>query len=99
MIICVQHLMQRGEAAPKSLREFPKTLRHLAVVVVQDALELALDFPVNAVHAYLLENEEFKALLAWYKEPESQQVICTPYILEVILLKNVDVFITLRSFL
>ncbi|WIA17347.1 hypothetical protein OEZ85_014210 [Tetradesmus obliquus] len=44
-----------------------KLLRMLAVVAVQDALELAAGYPGNPVHKMLLQHERFKLLLEKYR--------------------------------
>jgi hypothetical protein len=42
------------------LENLVKLLRMLAVVAVQDALELAEAYPANPVHSMLLANDRFK---------------------------------------
>ena len=46
----------------------PGILEMLATVLVQDSLLLAELYPRNRVHAHLLRNEEFRAMLVVYKE-------------------------------
>lgn len=53
-------VQQMGSTASPSMKAVPKLLECLAVVVVQDALELAEEHPENPVHAMLLENETFR---------------------------------------
>jgi hypothetical protein len=49
-----EQVEEMGNAALPSRRALPKLLSYLAVVVVQDALELAERFPNNPVHRQLL---------------------------------------------
>lgn len=49
-----------GKEATTSMMSIPFLLDYLARVVVQDALELAEEFPDNPVHALLLEDDEFR---------------------------------------
>lgn len=49
-----------GRRASISVRSVPVVLRTLAIVVVQDALELAEDFSKHPVHAMLLEDNDFQ---------------------------------------
>ena len=43
-----------------SARAFPKFMREMAVVAVQDSLDLAESFPGNLVHARLLSHPTFR---------------------------------------
>ena len=49
-----------GHRANISVRALPVVLRTLAIVVVQDALELAEKFSEHPVHAMLLEDAAFQ---------------------------------------
>ena len=49
-----------GKGATNSMRSVPAALRYLGVVVVQDALEDAMEMPENPVHAFLLQNPLFQ---------------------------------------
>ena len=51
-----------GAAANISVSALPVVLRSLAVVLVQDALELAEAMPKNTVHAMLLQNATFECV-------------------------------------
>ena len=42
------------------MKGMPKVLEYLAVVLVQDALELAEKYPENPVHAHLLDHHLFE---------------------------------------
>lgn len=55
----VQTVKDLGKDATNSMRSVPKALAYLAVVVVQDALEDAEDYPENPVHARLLNEPIF----------------------------------------
>ena len=53
----------------RSARAFAATiLDMLLMVLVQDSLELAPIYPGNRVHARLLADEEFQAMLVIYEE-------------------------------
>ena len=52
--------MAEKREANISVRAFPQVLRELAVVAVQDALDLAESFPGNEVHARLLRHPVFR---------------------------------------
>ena len=49
-------------------------LRHAQVVLVQDALEIAPQYPDHPVFARLLAKPEFKALLQEYQEKKAAGV-------------------------
>lgn len=61
----------------KTLETFPQTLRYLAMVLVQDALELAEAFPNFPLYQELLQQVLFIKALAKYKEKKSAWVVST----------------------
>ena len=56
----LQTVEDMGASASNSMRSVPKALAYLAMVVVQDALELAERYPDNPVHALLLGQPAFR---------------------------------------
>jgi hypothetical protein len=52
-----------GKRATGSMLALPKVLSYLGVVVVQDALELAEEFPSNPVHKLLLRQPLFRCVV------------------------------------
>ena len=54
-----QKIASLGSAARPSHLAVPKVLQYLGVVLVQDALELAEEFPDDPVHRLLLNDGEF----------------------------------------
>lgn len=63
-----ERVAEVGAAATGSMVTMPKTLSVLAEVGIQDALELAEEYPNNAMHAILLKSSEFLDLLQRYKQ-------------------------------
>jgi hypothetical protein len=53
-------VLEMGADASPSHRVWPGLLYYLAVVLIQDALEMAEGYPDNPVHAMLLETDAFK---------------------------------------
>lgn len=53
-------MRSRKEEVPVSLTELLKAVPYLAVVVVQDALELAEEFPQPLAHQLLLKEPTFR---------------------------------------
>jgi len=49
-----------GAKASNSVRSMPQTLRYLAQVMVQDALELADKYSNNRFHQALIQNSQFQ---------------------------------------
>ena len=56
----IAEMAASNKRVPTSARNLELLFPYLASVVVQDALELAEDFPANPVHAMLLENSTFR---------------------------------------
>lgn len=56
----MQRVQTLGKQAGNSMRSLPLALKYLAVVVVQDALEVAEQYPENPVHALLVEDGCFQ---------------------------------------
>ena len=54
------HELERQQKANISAHAFPKFMREMAVVAVQDSLDLAQTFPGNMVHARLLQHPTFR---------------------------------------
>jgi hypothetical protein len=52
-----------GEEATTSMRSVPQVLQYLAVVLVQDACELASTHSTHPVYAFLREHEAFKCVI------------------------------------
>jgi hypothetical protein len=55
-----EQVAELGKDATTSMLGMPQLLDYLGRVVVQDALELAEEFPDNPVHAMLLQDDEFR---------------------------------------
>lgn len=49
-----------GAAATTSMRSLPQVLQYLAVVLVQDACELARAYPAHPVNVHLMRQETFR---------------------------------------
>jgi hypothetical protein len=60
----ISEVAEMGEAATTSMRSVPQVLQYLAVVLVQDACELASHWRAHPVYAYLLQHEAFRC--AWH---------------------------------
>lgn len=56
----VKRMQASKQSVPTSVHQLLDLLPYLAVVVVQDALELAEKFPTAHAHKLLLENITFK---------------------------------------
>jgi hypothetical protein len=56
----VQEAEAAGVPVPQSARGFVRLVRYLMFVLVQDAMELAEDYPSNPVFSYLLKNTLFR---------------------------------------
>ena len=56
-----------GNPVPKSAANLVRALRSYRVVLVQNALELAPLYPDHQVHKWLMEQPEFRVLLAEYE--------------------------------
>jgi hypothetical protein len=57
-----QDVEKMGAKASNSVRSMPQTLRYLAQVMVQDALELADKYSNNRFHQALIQNSQFQEL-------------------------------------
>jgi hypothetical protein len=53
-------LKELGEDAKASMRSVLAAMEYLALVVVQDALELVQEYPDNPVHKHLMEHAAFR---------------------------------------
>jgi len=56
----VEELRARGEHLDQHIQSLERLMPYLAMVVVQDALELAEEAPENPVHKMLLQHPIFK---------------------------------------
>jgi len=56
-----QDVEKMGAKASNSVRSMPQTLRYLAQVMVQDALELADKYSNNRFHQALIQNSQFQS--------------------------------------
>ena len=65
---------RRKGKVPESLVGMSAALRHLRLVLVQDALELAPRFPDHPVHVWLAEQPEWAELLEKYHEAKQNKV-------------------------
>jgi hypothetical protein len=56
----VEEAEAAGKAVPQSAKGFVRLVRYLMYVLVQDALELAEEYPTNPVFSFLLKNALFR---------------------------------------
>ena len=61
-----------GQAATTSMRSLPQVMQYLAVVLVQDACELARVYPTHPVHVLLLQHPAFR----WGSLLKGQHTAC-----------------------
>jgi hypothetical protein len=62
----LEEIVERmGKRATNSMKSAPKVLRYLAMVVIQDSLELAEKYPAHPVHQTLLQNAAFRYVISY----------------------------------
>lgn len=69
----IQQMEAAGQPIRSYVRAFEQLSRYLMVVVVQDALELARDYPHNPAHALLLQSATFRLVAHEQQQHEQRQ--------------------------
>jgi Centromere DNA-binding protein complex CBF3 subunit, domain 2 len=58
-----QTIQELGNKATTSMKAFPELMAYLGTVLVQDALELAAQYPDHPIHQHLADSAEFRLVL------------------------------------